>query len=169
MGEQLVLKARNDQARRNALGRDAEARAVALNRVCESQRVARLRRLFPECYGAPGKMTPKAAADADYYGCMLDGSARAVLVECKHVDGERFSFANLREPQQKALEALDAAGGVAVVLVVATGRDYALPWWLVRDLLARDLANVRLDALGEYRVIPGDAYLARWARKGGVR
>lgn len=155
---------------RKRAGQCAEDRAKGLNERCELYGVARIRRLFPECFGIPGKMKFKdgGEAEADYYGIMLDGSGRAVLVECKSCQEARFRFENIEDHQAEALDACEKAGGVAVVLIIGAF-DYALPWWFVREMMHGGAISVRLDALNEFRVPTGTPYLARWTRKGGVK
>jgi len=162
------------QRTRRANGKAGEDLLAAHNLVCEHAGVAEVVKIGTEMrivgMVSPGVYRAVFATPSgvDYRGHMLDGTARSVYVECKHVADptERFPLSKVREVQREQLEAANAAGCVAaLVIVLGPRRDlYAVPWWEARSRVSLGLAE-----LEGWWVRPGDPYLGRFVAARGAR
>jgi len=159
----------NPGRRRKATGDSAEARVDAIHAACRLAGVASLHRIPTEVVvqrrGARivGGFHRRRAT-VDYTGVMLDGTGRHVAVEVKSVapgkTGTTLPLRVLEPHQREALTETDAAGGVAVVLVVSGPKVYAIPWCVVAAAIEAGDASLRMPEWCE----PG-LYLERWMRE----
>ena len=158
-----------DQRRREHNGRIGEDVLEAHNNVCLWSGVAVVAKIPTPMVilGSLGNGVFRTSfgkkAGVDYRGHLLDGTARAVYVECKHVEdpARRFPLAEVREKQREQLERAVRDSAVAVLAIVRGPRRdlFALPWSEARGHVSLGDAELR-----EWYVRPGVPYLARWAR-----
>src|SRR5688572_8448092 len=78
-------------------------------------------------------VVPEEKSGPDYCGYMLDGSARAVVMEAKRwnpADGARFQLRVVKPHQQTALWDAVRASTISLLLIVYGPRYtvYAVPW-----------------------------------------
>lgn len=170
-GRRLQISA--EQRDRQARGESAEDFVANLHDACLTKGVAFVRKLptpLRVCgRGAGGKVTAffEKKSGVDYVGHMLDGSGRAVFLEVKALKTPgRFPLSRVEEHQRDELTRAGIAGAIALLLVVmGEGRDltaYALPWGEVFTRLEAGEKSLALEQLAPHRVLPGEAYLARW-------
>lgn len=143
-------------------GDAAEGFVEHLHRVCELQGVARVARVSTHLrLVAGGKVVPARKGTVDFLGCLRGG--RMVAVEVKSCAAGRLDLDRLPPHQRAHLDAYDALGALALVLVVHGALAYAVPWPAVRAALlagARSLGPVQLTP---HQIDPRGAYLRRWA------
>lgn len=110
---------------------------------------------------------------ADYTGCLV-GGGRCLAVEAKSVEGERLPKSRIEPLQEKHLNAIAEAGGLALLLVEfrVPGRlwRYAIEWakvpWTVAKT-AESLTAADASKAAGWEVAVLDCYLARFHKGDG--
>jgi hypothetical protein len=160
-----------DQSKRAKSGSKGEHILAAYHKVCLALGVAEMTKIAtphvpvgrPFVMKGRGLVIPCkriARAGVDFRGHMLDGTARAVYVECKNVTDPngKFYLREVRDVQRAQLERTLRAGCVSVLVVVRAGHVYAVPWSSARREVSLGDAELR-----DWWVRPGSPYLARWS------
>jgi hypothetical protein len=98
---------------------------------------------------------------------MLDGTARAVLVEVKHTKNKTLRCDALEPHQWAALQACDQSGGVAVVLVVNGPTAWAVDFGTFYNerppsVIEHGVVDYRLNGFAAHGAVP---YLSYWSAK----
>jgi len=167
-GDTVTATSHHQRARKR-VGDATEDHVAALNAACRLARVADLHKVPTDVVvqRAGSRIVGafyRQRATVDYLGIMLDGSGRGVAVEVKHVElgkrGPSLPLSRLEAHQRDALEVVDRAGGVAVVLVVAAGRLYAVPWSMVAACVAAGERSLSPAVLAG--CVARGVYLERW-------
>lgn len=179
MGEQLQLQNPRPSGRTNARGGlSAEAILQGMHDDHFATGIAYLHkvpteyRVLRDLGGGRFNGRYCAKPGTDFRGVMLDGSRRGVWVECKREADPlgRFKLCEVRDEQVRMLDAAEKARDVAILAVffgpLAMPTLFAIPWWWTQSRKER---GFRAADVAEFRVRTGELYLARWARKGGVR
>jgi len=98
-------------------------------------------------------------AAADFVGCLRGG--RAIALEAKSTSSGRLPLSRVRPPQREYLSAVDALGGVALLVIYwrRAGETWAVPWTDVRSERVVDGRSVAWRESSPYRV-DGLDYLA---------
>lgn len=166
------------QSHRAHAGAEAERYFDRLNDVCARAGVAHVHRVssHTKILRTLGRGRVEAiltsASVVDAMGWMADG--RAVAIEVKHVGVERLQSGaeaawrlalSRIEPHQLAmLAACDAAGGLALVVVIHGPDVYAVPWSAVHAAVQAGAASLSRDDLAPHRCDPREPYLRRFLR-----
>lgn len=112
------------------------------------------------------KLTWGERAAADFVGLLPSGGMLAI--ECKSVEGQRLARAAIKPQQLAHLDAVDAAGGRALLAVefrdegaaTRTARQYVIPWREVPWTTARTAMSLTELAATPWRERRGE-FLAR--------
>lgn len=157
---------------RQAAGQDAERWAEHVHHLCEVHGVAWMRKI--EAHLRPvggGRVVPVRAGTIDCLGVLRGG--RALGVEIKSCSTGTLIFERLPVQQRAHLAAIEALGGVALVLVVGPRHAWAIEWRRIARLLeagAKSVGCSPLDTWPTSQVIDRarpHPYLARWAAPEG--
>lgn len=170
------------QSLRAKHGNETEAFVATLNEACARAGVAWLDKVPTNMrvVGRSGAMVRAVFAQkaiADFVGVLRGG--RAVAVEVKRVEvtiskrshaplPPSLSLSRVEPHQRDYLDRVDAAGGLALLLVVhGPLAAYAVPWAEARAVLANGGATLSGVFLETWRVRTGEAYLERFVRAPG--
>lgn len=160
----------NIQQQRNQNGKQAEDALAEYHKVCLYERVAKVVRVAtpmqivgPIGHGFYKCVFSKSIKQGpDYNGHMLDGTARRVLIECKHVSDPESAFllSAVTDYERECLNELQAAGGVCVLAIIRGPLKTlsAFDWGVVKDL-----RKITANELDDHRERHGSAYLKRWS------
>ncbi len=127
------------QSARASTGNRAEDIVGALHEACAAAGVAWVRKLpTPMRALGKGRAVFTAKSGVDYMGHHADG--RAVYVEAKKCDDDRFYLSKIPQHQRDELDLATSHGCIAVLVVIlGVRRDvYAMPWWHARGLVRID-------------------------------
>lgn len=120
-----------------------------------------------------GRLTYASPGTADYFGT-LDRCGLSYACEAKSTSAPRFQRSGIEPKQQKHLEAVARAGGLALLLVEFRYRQarFAIPWLQVPWEVKRTAESITPDSVGQWYIdgIPGDGrcYLSKF-HEGGPR
>jgi len=123
-------------------------------------RVAHLTKVPTPTFMKNGELHYGAQSTVDFEGFMLDGTGRHVAEEIKGMGALPYIYLARVAPHQRAhLDAVHAAGGVAVLTVIDRLNAPHVVEWSV----ARDLHKLTLEELVPFRVTP-QIYLVKFKR-----
>jgi len=118
-----------------------------------------------------GRLTRTAASESDYTG-LLDRGAKYFACEAKSTKAESLPRAAVQPKQQKHLEIVARAGGLALLLVefriteLPLRYRFAVPWLEVPWVTKRSAESVSAEQLGPWLIAPGTCYLERFHPRG---
>jgi hypothetical protein len=150
------------QRGRQRNGALAEGIVKGLLDACALARLGALTKRPTACVVVKGRKVFTGTAGCDFAGHLRDG--RAVSAEVKFTRSRRFALRMIRTPQREELTRLDAAGGAAVVVLLAGPTPglavvYVVPWWLLAAAIERGDASVRVADLFPWRMRAGELLL----------
>lgn len=162
-------------------GRAAKAAGNAFEAFLETQHeiaerlgiLAHIEHSEPHSKIVGGRLMYTSPGTADYFGT-LDRSGLSYACEAKSTSAASFPRSNVEPKQQRHLEAVARAGGLALLLLEfrSMSRRYALPWLQVPWKVKRTAESVSPDDIQEWliTVVAGDGqcYLSRF-HAGGPR
>jgi penicillin-binding protein-related factor A (putative recombinase) len=153
-------QARAAKARKSQRSGKAGEKTVAeYNATAQAAGVAVLHKVPTDTRWTPRGMVYTTRSTVDFVGFMLDGTGRHLAVEVKTCTSKKtFSLGEVEPHQRDYLDAVEAAGGVAA-LVVVYGKEHAvcaIPWHL-----AKDRASLNEQAVRIFQVTPA-TYLRRF-------
>lgn len=160
------------------LGAAGEAWCEQQHELLARRGVAVIEKLNPPTFGPNGRMSFARRSNVDYGGYLLDGSARAVLCECKGFAGDRLALSVVKEHQRARLDRAHAAGALAILVMIELRTDargqalpvmaaaYAVPWWRAAAALdAKGHGSLLVRDVVQHRVRGGDLYLEPWVTR----
>ncbi len=104
----------------------------------------------------------------------IGAPGRSGAFEAKSTGGKNFSLAKISPLQQKHLEAVARAGGIAMLLVefrretVPLFRRFAIPWLDIPWVTLRTAKSISADVVDRWEVAPGTCFLTSY-HPGGPR
>lgn len=165
------MSSRVADEKRVATGRRNKEAGAAFEGWVESQHVEAYRRGIlafvektePHAKMIGGRLVYVAKGVADYTGCLVGG--RCLAVEAKSTADTRLMRSVISSKQETHLNAVTAAGGLALLLVEYRFEQYArfsIPWEDVPWSMKRSQYSLFIGDVQEWRIEPGDCYLSKW-------
>lgn len=125
-----------------------------------------------------GKLIYASPGVSDYTA-VLDRDGRAVAIEAKSTYKDHLLKSAVEPKQQRHLEAVARAGGLALLLIefrrqqlpgvpIAICDRFAVPWLKIEWKVKRTAESVSMADLGEWKIVndPGKCYLSKFHSHG---